>query len=159
MARIVFSVILLLAAATANPAFAQYRGPADPEIPADNQPIKNTAAACLTDTLEVIDWGEAENHKAADMVCKLRNDHLQARAELRKLISTFIRQHRELEESKKFAPVAESVRRFHDYVDICIKSFEGNQYCHNLACAVQPEGNAIFCDRQAATLVKQFVGQ
>ena len=41
----------------------------------------------------------------------------------------------------------------------CLDALASQEYCHNYACAADPDSDAIFCDNQATNILNRILGK
>jgi membrane-bound ClpP family serine protease len=149
-------VVLLIA----NAALADggYTGPAHPVIPSDQKPIRTTHAACLADIKELTAWSDAETEAAAKELCALRAKHAAARRHLTDRLATLVAELKDVTNHEHAQNLPTTIGNIQAMVKQCVATLESQQYCHNIACAMEPEDNAIFCEAQAASLIDRIIG-
>jgi membrane-bound ClpP family serine protease len=150
-----FPLIVLL---IANAALADgtYTGPAHPTIPSDSRPIQATHAACLARIKELTAWPDAETEAATKDLCALRSKHATARRHLTDRLAALVAELKDVTNHEHAQNLPATIGNIQAMVKQCVATLESQQYCHNIACAMEPEDNAIFCETQAASLVDRI---
>ena len=134
-----------------------YNGTNNPVIPADNNAIKMTLAECIEDTNEVT--SDNETHDLAKELCELRTQHQAARQHVLKGLAELVTLYKGMMNHDHDQRLAQTISLIQSGVKTCIDALASQEYCHNIACATEPELDAIFCDKQATTLINRILGR
>jgi membrane-bound ClpP family serine protease len=150
--------LLILLIAQAALADGSYTGPAHPTIPSDKLPIETAHAACVARINELASWPDAETQAAAKNLCALRAKHAAARRHLTDRLAELVAELKDVTNHEHAQNLPTTIGNIQAMVKQCVATLESQQYCHNIACAMEPEDNAIFCETQAAGLVDRILG-
>jgi hypothetical protein len=131
-----------------------HAAPELPEVRADQQRIRTTAAECKADADELI---EDESGKKASSLCKLRAEHKLARDRLRGALAKLVATYRDFTNHGHARNLPSTLEALQRMVGDCLKAVESQQYCHNIVCATWPEENAILCETKATEIVEAIL--
>jgi hypothetical protein len=134
-----------------------YTGPANPIIPADNDKIRVNLAECIEDTNEVT--GDNDTHDLAKGLCELRVQHQAIRQQVLKGFAELVDQYKDMTNHDHAQRLAETIALIQRHVKTCLDALASQEYCHNIACATEPELDAIFCDKQAMAIINRILGR
>lgn len=144
---------------TSTPIFAEdtpYNGPDNPVIPADNNKIRLNLAQCIEDVNEV--FTDNQTHDIAKDLCKLREQHQAARQQALKRLAALVTLYKGMTNHQHDQRLAQTISFIQEGVNNCINALASQEYCHNIACATEPELDAIFCDQQATGIINRLLG-
>lgn len=134
-----------------------YNGPPNPIIPADNNQIKLSLAECIEDTNEVT--MDNETHDLAKELCELRTQHQAARQQVLKGLTDLVELYKGMTNHDHSQRLAQTISLIQTGVKTCMDALASQEYCHNIACVTEPELDAIFCDKQAMTIINRILGR
>ena len=136
---------------------AQYNGPDNPIIPADNNKIRLTLPQCIEDINEVTT--DTETHDAAKDLCQLREQHQAARQKTLKGLADLVAQYKGMTNHQHDQRLAQTISLIQQNVNTCLEALDSQEYCHNIGCAIEPESDAILCETEASKIINRILGR
>lgn len=155
----ILPLILVLFLSLITSAFADnrpYNGSASPVIPADNDKIRTHLSECIEDVNDVTT--DNEKHDAANALCELRQQHQDARQQVLNGLAELVSLYKDMTNHDHAGRLDQTISLIQNDVKICLDALASQEYCHNIACATEPELDAIFCEKQATALLNRILG-
>ncbi|KTD78805.1 hypothetical protein [Legionella waltersii] len=134
-----------------------YNGPDNPIIPADKEEIRLKLDQCITDLNDV--FTDNDTHDAAKELCRLRQEHAEARQAVLKGLADLVVQYKGVTNHDHDQQLGETISLIQTNISSCINALASQEYCHNINCETTPELDATFCEKQALTLINRILGR